>query len=175
MGAPKSPTRSRRRRGLVAGLSCVALVGLGLSAQPQKTPWLIYNASPSVPIGFYIVSPVRQVTTGDLVVAHLPEAARKLADARRYVPATVPVLKHVAAHGGDAVCAIDANILVNGKRVTVRRLRDRLNRPLPWWQGCRRLYAGELFLLNTGAPDSFDSRYFGPVSRNHVIGKARPL
>ncbi|ADU14106.1 S26 family signal peptidase [Asticcacaulis excentricus] len=175
MAAPKSPTRLRLRRGLVAGLSVAALVGLGLSAQPQKTPWLIYNASSSAPIGFYTVSPVRQVKTGDLVVVRLPQATRELADERRYVPATVPVLKHVAAHGGDAVCAIDASILVNGKRVTVRRLRDRRNRPLPWWQSCRRLYAGELFLLNTAAPDSFDSRYFGPVSLDHVIGEARPL
>ncbi len=34
---------------------------------------------------------------------------------------------------------------------------------------------GEVFLLNTAAPDSFDGRYFGPVSTNSIIGKATPL
>ncbi|BEV11939.1 S26 family signal peptidase [Asticcacaulis sp. DW145] len=156
-------------------MSAAALIALGLSTRTPTLPWLIYNASSSVPIGFYIASPVRQVQMGDLVVARLPKAARDLAGARRYVPATVPVLKHVAARAGDAVCAIDADIRINGKPVAVRRLRDNLNRSLPWWQGCRRLRADEVFLLNTAAPDSFDSRYFGPVSRDHVIGKARPL
>lgn len=175
MAASTSPIRVRRRRWRVTGLSVAALAVLGLSAQPQTPPSLIYNASPSVPIGVYLVSPIRQLGTGDLVVARLPKAARELADARRYVPAKVPVLKHVAARGGDAVCAIDADIRINGKQVATRRERDRLNRPLPWWRSCRRLRSDEVFLLNPSAPDSFDSRYFGPVSLDHVIGKARPL
>jgi conjugative transfer signal peptidase TraF len=175
MKAPKISTRLSRRRWLVIGLSVGALIGLGLSGQPQTPPSLIYNASPSVPIGLYIISPIRKLGTGDLVVARLPQAARELADERRYVPATVPVLKHVVARGGDAVCAMDVDIRINGKQAATRRERDRLNRPLPWWRGCRRLHSDEVFLLNPGAPDSFDSRYFGPVSVDHVIGKARPL
>jgi type IV secretory pathway protease TraF len=34
---------------------------------------------------------------------------------------------------------------------------------------------GELFLLNSSHPASFDSRYFGPLDRSFVIGKAVPL
>ncbi|BEV12075.1 S26 family signal peptidase [Asticcacaulis sp. DW145] len=175
MAAPTISMRSSRSRWRVTGLSVAALVVLGLSTQRQTPPWLIYNASPSVPIGLYFVAPVRELEMGDLVVARLPQAARELADVRRYVPATVPVLKHVAAIGGDAVCAMDADIRINGKQVATRRERDRLNRPLPWWRSCRRLRSDEVFLLNPSAPDSFDSRYFGPVSLDHVIGKARPL
>ena len=37
---------------------------------------------------------------------------------------------------------------------------DRLGRPLPSLQLCRRLEAGELFLLSVTNPASFDSRYF---------------
>jgi len=52
---------------------------------------------------------------------------------------------------------------------------DRLGRPLPSWQQCRRLRPGELFLLSVTNPASFDSRYFGPVSAAAVIGVARPV
>ena len=47
--------------------------------------------------------------------------------------------------------------------------------PLPRWQGCRRLGADELFLIATDSAASFDSRYFGPVTRDRVIGRALPV
>jgi type IV secretory pathway protease TraF len=43
------------------------------------------------------------------------------------------------------------------------------------WQQCRRLSDGELFLLSTTNPASFDSRYFGPIAASAVIGAAHPL
>jgi type IV secretory pathway protease TraF len=46
---------------------------------------------------------------------------------------------------------------------------------LPHWDGCRTLQADELFLLMAAVPDSFDSRYFGPVSLSAVIGRLVPL
>ena len=52
---------------------------------------------------------------------------------------------------------------------------DRLGRPLPSWQQCRRLESGELFLLSVTNPASFDSRYFGPIAASTVIGVAHPV
>jgi hypothetical protein len=46
---------------------------------------------------------------------------------------------------------------------------------LPVWEGCRTIAAHELFVMNGRAPDSFDGRYFGPVVRADVIGRARPV
>ena len=51
---------------------------------------------------------------------------------------------------------------------------DPHGRPLPWWRGCRRLAAGETLLLNTPA-NSFDGRYFGPVGKQAIVGKAVQL
>jgi hypothetical protein len=45
---------------------------------------------------------------------------------------------------------------------------------MPAWQACRRLVGDELFLLSAN-PESFDRRYFGPVSVDAVIGRAQPL
>ncbi len=128
-----------------------------------------------MPIGFYWVSPGRRVTRGDIVLAWLPDGARILADRRRYVPRTVPLLKPIAATEGDRLCAEGTAVTING-HVEARRLRqDHLGRPLPWWRGCRTLKNGALFLLATMQPASFDGRYFGPIARTAVIGKARPL
>jgi len=52
---------------------------------------------------------------------------------------------------------------------------DRMGRPLPSWQQCRRLESGELFLLSVTNPASFDSRYFGPIPASAVLGVAHPL
>ena len=48
---------------------------------------------------------------------------------------------------------------------------DRMGRPLPQWEGCESLGAGEFFLLMADAPDSFDGRYFGVIQRHDIIGR----
>ena len=78
----------------------VMALGVGATALPQhddRPPWLVWNASASVPIGLYAVDTIIDVHTGDLVVVRPPEPlARFLAD-RGYLPRGVPLLKHVAA------------------------------------------------------------------------------
>ncbi|EIM72236.1 peptidase S26 [Nitratireductor aquibiodomus RA22] len=55
------------------------------------------------------------------------------------------------------------------------RDRDRLDRALPVWSGCRIVADDELFLMNWQIPDSLDGRYFGPLPATTVIGRAVPL
>ncbi len=152
------------------GISAVLLSLIG----PSR-PFIVYNASASVPLGYYRVMAPLPLKVGDLVLLHTPASVRQLADQRRYLPKTVPMIKHIAAMGGDTVCAQEARILING-RPSVKRLRkDSLGRVMPWWNGCHILSIGEVFVLNPDAPQSFDSRYFGVVSTKLVIGKLRPL
>ncbi|MDX3966814.1 MAG: S26 family signal peptidase [Bradyrhizobium sp.] len=166
--------RGRRRPRAVLALSLLGLGLIGLAALDRPVPWLVWNASPSAPIGLYRVllgKPVR----GDLVLAHTPESVRKLAAERGYLPLNVPLVKRVAAAGGDIVCAIDDAISINDRVVAERLTRDRLGRPLPSWSGCHLLDGGEAFLLMEGRADSFDSRYFGPVPTATIIGRLAPL
>jgi type IV secretory pathway protease TraF len=53
--------------------------------------------------------------------------------------------------------------------------RDHLGRPLPVWPGCRVVATGDVFLLNTRAKDSLDSRYFGTPSDSTIVGQVVPL
>jgi len=174
LAAAQSAAARRRRLLLVLSIAtgCAALAIPGLT---NPAPRLIWNASPSVPIGLYRLLPGTAPRLGDLVVVRLPDPARGLAAVRHYLPAGVPLLKRVAALAGDRVCALDASLSINGARRAIRLRRDTANRPLPWWTGCRTLRPDELLLLATDRRDSFDGRYFGPVSTASIIGTATPL
>lgn len=163
------------RRAAILGLATVGLVATGLATISHFPPRLVYNASASVPLGYYRVLPVGVLKISDLVLLHTPENVVELADQRRYLPKSVPMIKHVAALKDDEVCAIDDRVFINGQHKARRQERDHLNRPLPRWQGCRTLADDELFLLNTDASDSFDGRYFGVVKSSLVIGRLAPL
>lgn len=135
-------------------------------------PLLLWNASASSPVGLYIVYPPGRPRAGDMVIAWAPAAARRLAAARGYLPASVPLVKRVAAADGDRVCARGESVSVNGPVVAVRRARDPSGRRLPWWSGCARLGTGDLLLLSNAAA-AFDGRYFGITRAREVLGRAR--
>jgi conjugative transfer signal peptidase TraF len=166
------PTDARPRvRPLVVGVLAAGIAAAGGAL--NATPRLIWNASASVPLGAYwLVS--NEPARGDLVLAEPPPDARRLAATRDYLPDHVPLVKRLAAIGGDLVCADNAAVEINGVRVAQRLAADARGRPLPAWTECRALNLDEVFLL-TEAPDSFDSRYFGPVQRSAVIGKLVPI
>jgi type IV secretory pathway protease TraF len=94
---------------------------------------------------------------------------------RGYLPAHVPMLKHVAATTGQRVCRFGERILIDGTLAAQARSRDRVGRSLPAWSGCRTLRGGEVFLLNPASADSFDGRYFGPVSARSITAILTPL
>ena len=163
--------RRRRRIGLAAGLPALLLAAT-IACPP--TPRLVWNASPSVPIGLYRLVPGAPIARGDLVVARLSAPWRTLAARRHYLPAGVPLVKRVAAVAGDRVCATGATIWRDGVAIARRRAADPRGRPLPRWHGCVRLQSGQLFLLAPRA-DSFDGRYFGVTESDQIIGRARLL
>jgi conjugative transfer signal peptidase TraF len=156
------------------GLGGAAVGILLVSAAVPPAPRLLWNASASAPIGLYSVIPGAWLERGDMAVVRLPEPYRQLAAARRYLPLNVPVVKRVAAYGGDKICAIGNQILVNGRRAAVRQVSDSKGRPMPKWSGCIRLHGRQVFLLMDN-PGSFDGRYFGATKGADIIGKARLL
>lgn len=158
----------------LALLAC-SLFALCWAALTTSPPRLVYNASDSVPVGWYRISPANSLASGDLVLVRLPPEASSLAAQRGYLPADVPLLKTVAAVAPQRVCVQGSQVRIDGV-VVARRMRwDRQSRALPAWQACRRLVGDELFLLSSSNPASFDSRYFGPVSADAVTGRAQPL
>ncbi|MBF5007095.1 S26 family signal peptidase [Diaphorobacter caeni] len=175
-----APTRFRI---VLAVLSACGLAALAWAAFVQPLPRLVYNPSDSVAVGWYRVDPLYSrpdsrpwaAPVGSIVLTALPPDAAALAAQRRYLPARVPLLKRVGAIAPQYVCIFDALVWIDGVPVAAVLSADRLGRPLPYWPHCRRLESGELFLLSSTNPASFDSRYFGPVSASAVIGVAPPV
>ena len=154
-----------------------ALTALALAAVTGSTwhevPRLVWNATSSVEIGLYSISRLSP-TTGDIAAVRLPVAVAELAHARGYLPRSALLLKPVAAVGGDQVCRWGRYILIGARLRAVAADLDRAGRPLPVWRGCRTLRRGEIFVL-TLKPGSFDSRYFGILTRDDAVGRAYRL
>jgi len=151
------------------GLAMTVLAVAGLS----PSPFLVWNASSSVPIGLYFIEATRP-ELNDLALVQLPVVTARLANERAYLQSTNDVLKPVAAVAGDWVCRFGTSILVNGRFAALAQSADGAGRPMPSWQGCHRLAQDQVLLLSDPI-DSFDSRYFGPIAGSQVIGRAHQL
>jgi conjugative transfer signal peptidase TraF len=176
--------RSRlRARIVLTGFAAAGLAALAWAAFVSPLPRLTYNPSDSVAVGWYRIEPFSHraaslpgpLSVDSIVLVPLPAEAATLAAQRGYLPTRIPLLKRVGAVSPQEVCIAGGVVRIDGVPAAAVLPTDRLGRPLPSWQQCRRLEPGELFLLSVTNPVSFDSRYFGPVAASTVIGVAHPV
>jgi conjugative transfer signal peptidase TraF len=163
------------RRLLVSLFSSLGIAALAWPSAHAPVARIVYNPSDSVPRGWYRIGSADSLHVGSIVLANLPANAAALAAQRGYLPEHIPLLKRIGAMSPQQVCIDDRIVRIDGVAVADVRAADGRGHPLSVWQQCRRLRNGELFLLSTTNPASFDSRYFGPVAVPAVIGSAQPL
>lgn len=152
--------------GAVAGLGAL---GLATARAPKL---VVLNESSSLPRGLYVRALSQVAVRGAVVAVAQPGNARAYLAGLR-MPLDVPLLKRVAATAGDTACAKAGHVDLPHGSLQVHD-RDRLGAVLPVWRGCRHLAAGEVFVVGD-TPNSFDSRYFGPVPHDGVEGVFRGL
>jgi conjugative transfer signal peptidase TraF len=144
------------------------------------------NESPSLPIGIWRVSPLVGDLRRDDIVSFCPPdtPAFRKARLRGYVGRGLceggyePLLKPVAAIAGDRLTRTDEGISINGHLIVNSKGlgRDGSGQVLPSPAGNSLVVArGEVWLVSSYNPLSFDSRYFGPVPISNIEGLARPL
>jgi len=165
------PRMAEIRKLLTVGAAVIALVAL--TWPKQSVPKVYWNATPSVPIGLYMLTS-RMPAKGDLAIIGLPEATAVLADARGYLRARSRLIKPVLASFGDTVCRYGLIVSIDGRPIALADQLDMRQRPLPKWGGCHRLTPSEIFVISR-VRGSFDSRYFGRIHVRHVLGTAVPI
>jgi type IV secretory pathway protease TraF len=138
-----------------AVITTAAVSLIGVASIASFAPRLIWNASASTPVGFYTIGDGRGRRDRSGGRRRAEPLATFLSDGG-YLPRGVPLLKRVAAVPGQRVCRTGLAITVDGVPMGDALDRDRRGRPLPVWQGCRSVAAGELFLMNWQVRDSLD-------------------
>ena len=166
-------TRIQRRRSALILCRTVAGVLIGALSLAPARPQLLWNFTASVPLGLYRIDDT-PAQPGDLVAVAPSGSARSLLLASGALAKGRLLLKPLAARGGDTVCRDTLAVSVSGRLSAQAHARTSDGRMLPAWSGCRVLAPNEIFLLSRH-PNSFDSRYFGPVSTGDVVGVAHPL
>ena len=141
------------------------------------------NLSASAPRGLYRTV-AGEPTRGAWVVACVNPQSAALARARGYLGpgpcagGTQPVLKPVVAVAGDVVQVGPEEVTVNGQGLpgSSPAASDSLGRELSHVAWGRYVVgADELWLVSTRIPNSWDSRYLGPISTSQVWSVARPI
>lgn len=129
------PARLRLQMAVLAAISAAnvaMLIGFDV-----HTPLVVYNASGSAPLGFYRLEN-RLPRRGEMAIIKPPPAVELMLIASQILPPSVPLVKQVAAIGGDDVCRSDqpnGTVSINGKVVVETFDKDRDGRPLPVWSG----------------------------------------
>ncbi|MBI1394301.1 MAG: hypothetical protein GC152_16355 [Alphaproteobacteria bacterium] len=158
---------TRRTTLIIAGIS----VGIiGISGALSSAEILIWNRTPSAPVGLYWKSDGPLTQNGWAVVSEKSKAAI-WASENGFTGKDWPLIKRVRGTAGDTVCRQGLRVFINGMVVAEALETDQIGRSLPVWQGCQSLGADEAFLLNEH-PRSLDGRYFGVTKSKDISGGA---
>ena len=162
-----SPTRppraSRRRRIIVVTAVILALVWGGLRISGIR---IGINLTRSQPGWVYLVVPDRKIHRGDLVVFRFPGS--------RYYPEGTLFVKEAVGLPGDRLDAGKETVLLNEKKLGTLLKTDSLGRPIAPFAYQGLIPEGAYFMF-AHAHNSYDSRYFGFVPGNRIVGKVVPV
>jgi conjugative transfer signal peptidase TraF len=162
-------------------ISSVSLFTLGLIVLLGGQGFRV-NLTPSEPLGLWrIVEPDRPILVGDLIFICPPDTdAMRDARARGYLRfglcagRVAPLIKTVVATPGQAI-GIHGDVRVDGRPLPHSRVArlDGHGRPMVHYHG-NVVPSGTVF-LHSEYPGSFDSRYFGPLPMDGILGLAQEV
>ncbi|GLR55190.1 conjugative transfer signal peptidase TraF [Shinella yambaruensis] len=162
----------------MAGLAVAAAIGLGAIVADAQGIRLNFTAS--APSGVWQVSQSAALERGALIEVCPPDhpIVDLMVEHHYLDPGSCPgevtaLLKPVAAVAGDTVTIQSGSpAQVNGQPLP----NTYANPDMPAWpDGTYEVRDNEIWLFSSYSEKSFDSRYFGPVSTDKVIGVAAPL
>lgn len=169
----------QRRKGLVVlggGVTLIAALAAAFVLGDFRV-----NVTPSYPVGLWRIMTLDHApTVGDRVFICTAGVAAEVGRDRGYLPrgmcpsGTAPLIKTVVAVAGQSV-SIEGRVVVDGLALpfTTVRASDGAGRPMTLWTGGV-VPPGQVFVYSHYGP-SYDSRYFGPLPVEGILGLARPV
>lgn len=149
------------------------------------SPWrLTFNVTPSIPLGIYATklrTPGSALAMGQIACFKY-EAPGPLAQ-RHYFKEGTTLCKPVAAVAGMLAYQENAHLYIvdpiaqTTKKVTAVAQKDKAGRPVPAYFDTtpRPVPDGSYLLVAPAKPNSFDSRYLGPIADHKLFQTAIPL
>jgi len=181
---PDDPTgqKARKRRPARVVTEWVAIVAVALALALAARQWVFQTFSipsesmvPTLDIGDRIVVQKifwswHDIKQGDIVVF-----ARPPHDTQCTGPESDDLVKRVIALPGQTIYSAGGKVYVNGRQLPESYLPspDPLGRPIPnaSAQHPYRVPAGDFYVLGDNRAVSCDSRYWGPVQGDTIVGK----
>lgn len=140
------------------------------------------NVTPSIPLGLYLRTGLPPAPG---LIAEFCPSGMSSSESARYrgfgiacADRSIPLLKPVVATAGDHVQFSTHGLSVNGAPLpnTAPRPFDSQGRPVRAWPpGSYTVAEGTIIVASTYHPQSYDSRYLGPISVTDLLGTLRPL
>lgn len=147
---------------------CIVLVGLLLILVGSR--FLIFNVTPSLPRGMYLLLPAKDIQRGDLVIFDIPEHLKEC----QYIPKFTDILlKEVGAIENDKVEIREESIYINEKKYGNIYKQDSLGEKLPQLSQKQLQPLKGDFLPLAPALNSYDGRYYGTVKITEIKNKAK--
>lgn len=156
-------------------LGCLFFILLiyGKISLPQL---LIYNHTPSVPYGWYLIYPSEIYHVGDLVVFNAPDEVQHLALERGWLQDGDFMLKRIGAIQGDSYKVLDNHqFFASDRYIGQIAIADHKGLPMPSLAAGEYVVGENNFLPIAEHPSSFDGRYYGEVPIKNIVYRVLPI
>lgn len=135
--------------------------------------FITYQVTPSMQQGFYLVKPLNgKIKRGEIVIFTPPPKTLNFLQNHHWLPNDDLMLKHVFGIPGDKVWQKSGFVWINNTKIAPVYKFYAKGKLLPNSNFCGVLDNSEYLLMSTKIKRSFDGRYFGPVNRKKIIGRA---
>ena len=134
-----------------------------------------YQDSISMPEGWYASVPVQKIHRNEIILFQPPAKALPIMLQHHWILPDSQMMKTAQGLPGDFVCIRNHALWINHHRIAAVESQYKPGHPLPHLSLCRRLDHNEYMMISTHIPNSFDSRYFGPIKRKHILARAIKL
>ena len=136
------------------------------------------NTSSSVPIGLYRKEALpEKLSKGQFVLLFVPENLKQFLYSSGGFPKRWKLLKQIGGVEGDSFKIENGKFYINNKFIGNVHKTDSKGRAIPGIEPNKKqiVKSGNVLLVATGLELSFDSRYFGEVGKENIIGIATPI